>query len=51
MNDVEHTRQHLETEGVTCGPVSDYAWGRVVHFQDPDANELQIYEVFDTRLH
>jgi predicted enzyme related to lactoylglutathione lyase len=35
----------LEGKGVTFpGGVTDHPWGRIASFQDPDGNDLQLYE-------
>ena len=47
VDDVLESRRRLDAAGVACGPVADYAWGRVAHFQDPDGNQMQVYEVFE----
>jgi len=44
-NGLEAAMQELEGKGVdfTAG-VSEHPWGRVATFQDPDGNDLQLYE-------
>lgn len=34
----------LEERGVEFAGVSEHPWGRVASFQDPDGNDLQLYE-------
>ncbi len=53
VGDVEQQRRRLGREGIECTPTVTRSWGRVSHFDDPDGNPLQIYEIFgsaDTSL-
>ena len=36
--DADEARSHLTDRGVECSDVEDLAWGRFVHFSDPDGN-------------
>jgi predicted enzyme related to lactoylglutathione lyase len=42
---IEPTVDELHRRGATFrGEIIDYPWGRVATFEDPDGNELQLYE-------
>ena len=44
-NGLEAAMQELEGKGVDFSAgVSEHPWGRVATFQDPDGNDLQLYE-------
>lgn len=49
VDDVQQERERLLAAGVQCDPVVAEPWGRYASFRDPEANWLQIYEVFDRR--
>jgi predicted enzyme related to lactoylglutathione lyase len=36
--DADEARSYLQERGVECTEVEDLAWGRFVHFKDPDEN-------------
>ncbi len=36
---------HLREQGVNfAGEISEHPWGRIASFEDPDGNDLQLYE-------
>ena len=42
---LEAAMQELQEKGVDfAAGISEHEWGRVVTFQDPDGNDLQLYE-------
>lgn len=42
---LESAMQKLRDKGVEFGTgISEHEWGRVATFQDPDGNDLQLYE-------
>jgi catechol 2,3-dioxygenase-like lactoylglutathione lyase family enzyme len=42
---IEGVMEKLRGSGVQFeGGVSDYPWGRVASFKDPDGNELELFE-------
>ena len=43
--DIEAARDDLAGRGVDVTPVDDQAWGRFVHFADPDGNTWAVQEV------
>ena len=44
VEDIETTVDELKGKGVSfSGDVSDYPWGRIAPFTDPDGNDLQVY--------
>jgi predicted enzyme related to lactoylglutathione lyase len=44
-NGLEAAIQDLEGKGVDfAAGISEHPWGRVATFQDPDGNDLQLYE-------
>jgi predicted enzyme related to lactoylglutathione lyase len=44
-DDIETSVDELAAAGVEiAGGVSEYPWGKVATFLDPDGNELQLYE-------
>ncbi|MDP9335497.1 MAG: VOC family protein [Actinomycetota bacterium] len=49
VDDVDESRERLETAGVACGPVTQEQWGRFASFPDPDGTMLQTFEVVDSR--
>ena len=38
VEDADEAHRYLSDRGVTCTDVEELAWGRFVHFDDPDAN-------------
>lgn len=38
VDDADAARAELSGRGVECSEVQDLAWGRFVHFSDPDGN-------------
>ncbi len=43
--DLESAAQELRDAGVEIsGEISEHPWGRIVTFEDPDGNDLQLYE-------
>ena len=51
VDSVEVERARLELAGVRCDPIVTEDWGSYATFRDPEGNQLQIYEVRDTRGH
>jgi catechol 2,3-dioxygenase-like lactoylglutathione lyase family enzyme len=49
VDDVQRERDRLLGAGVRCDPLVTEQWGRYASFRDPEANWLQIFEVFDQR--
>jgi predicted enzyme related to lactoylglutathione lyase len=43
--DADEARSYLEERGVKCTEVEDLAWGRFVHFKDPDENLWSMQEL------
>ncbi len=42
---LDETVTGLKSQGVEfAGDISEHPWGRVASFQDPDGNDLQLYE-------
>jgi predicted enzyme related to lactoylglutathione lyase len=38
VEDADEAHRYLSDRGVTCTDVEELAWGRFVHFKDPDDN-------------
>ena len=45
--DADATLANLREQGVECEGVADLAWGRFVHFADPDGNRWALQELPD----
>jgi len=43
--DADEARAHLVERGVECTEVQDLAWGRFVHFTDPDGNRWALQQI------
>ncbi len=43
--DADLAHAELSARGVDVSPVEDQAWGRLVHFKDPDGNAWNIQEI------
>jgi predicted enzyme related to lactoylglutathione lyase len=45
VDDLDATVEQLKGVGVAfTGDVSEHPWGRIAPFEDPDGNDLQVYE-------
>ncbi len=45
QGDLDGAVSQLEGKGIAlAGGISEHPWGRVATFQDPDGNDLQLYE-------
>jgi predicted enzyme related to lactoylglutathione lyase len=45
VDDLDATVERLKGNGVEfSGEVSEHPWGRIAPFEDPDGNDLQVYE-------
>ncbi len=45
VDDIEAAHADLTARGVDVGPVADLAWGRFVHFSDPDGNTRAVQQL------
>ena len=45
VTDAEAARAYLVNRGVECSEVQDLAWGRFVHFSDPDGNRWAFQQI------
>jgi len=43
--DADEARAYLTGRGVETAPVEELAWGRFVHFEDPDGNLFSLQQV------
>jgi predicted enzyme related to lactoylglutathione lyase len=43
--DADAALAHLEERGVECSGVDEQAWGRFVHFSDPDGNRWALQQL------
>ena len=43
--DADEAHAHLRGRGVACTEVEDLAWGRFVHFDDPDGNRWSMQQL------
>lgn len=43
--DADEAHAYLRERGVECSDVDEQAWGRFVHFQDPDGNRWALQEI------
>ena len=43
--DADKARDYLTERGIECTEVQDLAWGRFVHFDDPDKNTWSLQEL------
>jgi catechol 2,3-dioxygenase-like lactoylglutathione lyase family enzyme len=45
IGSAEEARDHLRGRGVECSDVDEQAWGRFVHFTDPDGNRWALQQI------
>jgi predicted enzyme related to lactoylglutathione lyase len=45
VEDADEARRYLVDHGVECTDVEDLAWGRFVHFDDPDGNKWSMQQL------
>ena len=45
VKDIEEAHADLAGRGVDVSPVDDQAWGRFVHFADPDGNTWSVQQL------
>ena len=43
--DADEAHAYLRGRGIECSDVDEQAWGRFVHFQDPDGNRWALQEI------
>ena len=44
-DDADEVRARLLEQGVPVAPVEELAWGRFVHFRDPDGNSWAVQQI------
>jgi predicted enzyme related to lactoylglutathione lyase len=45
VEDADEAHRYLSERGVTCTDVEELAWGRFVHFDDPDGNKWSMQQL------
>jgi predicted enzyme related to lactoylglutathione lyase len=45
VEDADDVHRYLTERGVECTEVEDLAWGRFVHFDDPDGNKWSMQQL------
>jgi uncharacterized glyoxalase superfamily protein PhnB len=47
VSDIQKAREFLMKNGVECGEVQKFDWGRFVFFSDPDGNTWSVQQLPD----